>query len=193
MAENKLQSVNVTLNMSALIFSKVYLNNTKILFVRFVFVVFFFPSTTWGIGRICLLVSRLFSCFKLWQLCSLFWLCACTTPDCARACPVSLGLLGGDSSSKSWVWIRTLGSFLGKKQCREPMRERKTPCKDTSAVTEMHKAQETGQPNILDKLHYPILLNSLSPSIHAWSNEDQTLGQMDSQELVWQSSHCCNR
>lgn len=139
MAENKIQSVNVTLNMSALIFSKVYLNNTKILFVRFVFVIFF-PSTIWGMGRICLLVSHLFSCFKLWQLCSLFWLCACTTPDCARACPVSLGLLRGDSSLKSRVWIRTSGSFWGKKQCREPMREMETPCKDTTAVREMQKA-----------------------------------------------------
>lgn len=57
MAENKLQSVNVTLNMSALIFSKVYLNNTKILFVRFVFVGFFFPQYHLGHRQ------DLFACF----------------------------------------------------------------------------------------------------------------------------------
>lgn len=52
--------------------------------------------------------------------------------------------------------------------------EMKTPYKDTTVV---YTGRGFWTASILDKIYYMlILLTSLSPSIHAWSTEDQTLG-----------------
>lgn len=175
MSEKK--TVIVTLNMRTC--SKVYLNNTKLLFVSH-YQGFFFQYHLGHGEDLFVCFTSFFHVFKIWQLCSLFWL---------YAAPRQTGL---EQARYQWASLEHLKGHLPQVTCLDKHfrvilqdwfkgeeAEMKKPRKDTSVVYvdswgTRHRRLGSQYPAWALLHTWPAYI--LFPSICAWSTEDQTLG-----------------